>query len=361
MLNSGAILDRAARWFLDSGIQSPHGGVARYYYSDREQNAGVSTEITGYAISFLVYAYERTAESEYLEAAVRSARFLVREAWNPALKLFPFEYPVTPDVCPLAYFFDSGIVIRGLLAAWKVTGEGEFLDVSTAAGHGMLQHFPGPDGPHPILHLPDCQPMEYHAQWSAAPGCYQLKAAMAWQDLFEVTGLPEFHAAYEAEVERAMATHGTFLPGASMQEKVMDRLHAYAYFLEAMLPRAGRPECQEAYRTGMDRIGHYLDEISPVFVRSDVYGQLLRARVFAAELGIAPLDEAAAEREARAAAEFQFKSDDPRLDGGFGFGLQRGQTMSFVNPVSTAFCAQALDMWQLHRRGAPAPRHEVLV
>ena len=354
-------MGRAARWFLNSGIQEPSGGVARYYYSDRGQNARVSTEITGYAVSFLTYAYGRTAEAEYLEAAERGARFLVREAWNPGLALFPYEYPLTRDVCPLAYFFDSGIIIRGLLQIWRVTGEREFLDVATAAGHGMLKHFPGPEGLHPILHLPECTPLEYHAQWSASPGCYQLKAAMAWQDLYEVTGQQEFHAAYEAEMERAVATHLAFLPGASIQEKVMDRLHAYSYFVEAMLPRADRAECQDAYRIGMDRIEHYLNQISPVFVRSDVYGQLLRARVFAAELGIAPLDETAAEREARAAARFQFHSDDPRFDGGFGFGLQRGQVVPFVNPVSTAFCAQALDMWQLHCSGGPAPRHEVLV
>ena len=361
VLPNAAIVDRAARWFLESGIQEPSGGVARYYYSDRGENAHVSTEITGYAVSFLIYAYRRLGTSTYLDAALRAARFLTQQIWQPAVGVFPFEYPPAGDVCPLAYFFDSGIIVRGLLAAWRASGDREFLNVATAAGHGMLIHFPGPRGPHPILHLPELRPLEYRMQWSASPGCYQLKSAMAWQNLYEETGVPRFRDAYCAELGQALATHLTFLPGTDIQEKLMDRLHAYSYFLEGLLPRATQPQCQEAYRIGMGRVQRYLAENPFAFARSDVYGQLLRARVFAAELGIAPLDEAAAAREAQAAAEFQFESNDPRLDGGFGFGVQRGEMMPFVNPVSTAFCAQALDMWQQHRRGAPAPRHEDLV
>ena len=54
-------LSRAGRWFLESGIQDDSGGVARYYRSDVGRNAGVSTEITGYAVSALVYLYRAPA------------------------------------------------------------------------------------------------------------------------------------------------------------------------------------------------------------------------------------------------------------------------------------------------------------
>ena len=46
-------LHRAGCWFLSSGIQDEHGGVARYYRSDIRQNLPVSSEITGYAASTL--------------------------------------------------------------------------------------------------------------------------------------------------------------------------------------------------------------------------------------------------------------------------------------------------------------------
>ncbi len=41
-----AFLEHAGCWFLNSGIQEPDGGVARYYRSDAGRNAAVSNEIT---------------------------------------------------------------------------------------------------------------------------------------------------------------------------------------------------------------------------------------------------------------------------------------------------------------------------
>jgi hypothetical protein len=58
-----------------------------------------------------------------------------------------------------------------------------------------------------------------------------------------------------------------------------------------------------------------------------------------------PLDCAAAAKEAERAACFQYESSDRRLAGGFGFGRKSGQPLPFANPVSTAFCVQALALW----------------
>ena len=69
-------LERAGRWFLESGIQEASGGVARYYRQDLARNAHVSTEITGYAVSALVYLHQRTGRGDFLEAAARGAGYL---------------------------------------------------------------------------------------------------------------------------------------------------------------------------------------------------------------------------------------------------------------------------------------------
>ena len=84
-------LDRAGCWFLSSGIQDEHGGVARYYRSDIRQNLPVSSEITGYAASTLVYLYAQTGQEEYLDRAVTTARYLTRTAWCAGMEAFPFE------------------------------------------------------------------------------------------------------------------------------------------------------------------------------------------------------------------------------------------------------------------------------
>lgn len=362
MSNTDALLQAAGAWFLNSGIQDSSGGVARFYHSGIARRARVSTEITGYTVSTLVFLYERTGEDEYLEGALRAARFLTRMAWDRGLQTFPFEYSSNGEGAPgLAYFFDCGIIVRGLLNAWRLSNQPEFREVAIAAGRFMLSDFQAADAIHPILALPEKHPLAYEPRWSASPGCYQLKSALAWQELFEVTGETQFQRAYESAVAKALANEHDFLAGETNREKVMDRLHAYAYFLEGLLPVLSRADCAEAFQKGLRRLGENLREIAPVFARSDVYAQLLRLRLYGESLAAFPLDFGAAAQEAGEASAFQAASDDPRLHGGFWFGRKSGETLPFVNPVSTAFCLQALILWEDRRNGTFEARRQALI
>lgn len=343
-------LERAGRWFLLSGIQEADGGVARYYLAESDRNAPISTEITGYAASVLVWLYDQTGDSAYLDAAIRAARYLTRTAWDINSATFPFEI-ATGTQRAYSYFFDNGIVIRGLLAAWRATGEGEFLERAKDAAVAMAFDFHAAEAVHPILALPEKEPLDYEPRWSRSPGCYQLKSAMAWLDVAAVTGQHEIAAAYERMLVYSLSTHSAFLPGDERAERVMDRLHAYCYFLEALLPVAARLECKMALAEGMQRVGSLLRLIAPVFVRSDVYAQLLRVRLFAHELGAVPLDFEAAAQEAERAAGFQCNRSEERFDGGYWFGRKGDALLPFINPVSTAFCAQALTLWEQFQAG----------
>jgi len=355
-------LNRAGRWFLESGIQEASGGVARYYRPDAGRNADVSTEITGYAVSALAHLYRRTGRGDYLDAASRAADFLAGQAWDRALNIFPFEHsPNGAPAAALAYFFDCGIIARGLLALWRVSGEPKHRDAAIQCGRSMIRDFTCGTAFHPILSLPGKSPLAYEQRWSRRPGCYQLKSAMAWHELFVATGEAVFEQHYERAVAEGLATHGAFLSGEPDREKVMDRLHAYAYFLEGLLPVAGRPECAAALGEGILRAAGELRAIAPVFERSDVWAQLLRLRLYAAALGALALDRDAAGEEASKAAEFQFEHTDPRIRDGFWFGRKQGQLLPFVNPVSTAFCAQALDMWRQYETGEFRPLIESLI
>src|ERR1700722_17341260 len=115
-------LARAGHWFLHSGIQEPSGGFARFYRSEILKNLPVSTEISAYAAHALVFLYITTKDAAYLDAARRTANFLVDQAWDESLRIFPYEHPSpSEDSRHLAYFFDSGIIIRCLVAVWKET------------------------------------------------------------------------------------------------------------------------------------------------------------------------------------------------------------------------------------------------
>jgi hypothetical protein len=347
------LIQLAGQWFLHSGIQEPNGGVARYYHSDTQRNARTSTEITGYAVSTLVYLYERHRAEEYLHAAIRSAQFLTRNAWSPALRTFPFEHSHDGAAAePLTYFFDCGIIVRGLLALWRVVGDAEYLEIAAASGESMAQDFATGDTWHPILGLPGKYPLQWKEQWSKRPGCYQLKSALAWHDLYEATGSENFARLYAAALAKALATKDEFLP-AETREKTMDRLHAYCYFLEGLLPLASRPDVRAALCEGIPRVSGYLRDISPDFARSDVYAQLLRVRLIGSQRAGLPLNEGEAAEEAAAIHQFQIEQPGSTAHGGFWFGRKSGVPLPYINPVSTAFCLQAYEWWQDQQAGRP--------
>jgi hypothetical protein len=344
-------ISRAGAWFLHSGIQQSEGGVARYYRADLTRNNPVSTEITGYTASAFVFLHTLTQDARYLDRATVAARFLVR-TWDPASRTLPFE----ADPPAFTYFFDCGIIIRGLLAVWRATGEQPFLDVAAELGRSLAADFASPSGDfHPILSLPDKRPTARDPlRWSQSAGCYQLKAALAWWDLSEATGDERFREPYLRVLEYSLHNYAAFLPGHPERDKVMDRLHAFLYFLEGLLPRVDDRRCAAALCDGIRRTAGYVRDIAPEFARSDVYAQLLRIRHFAGQAGVAPFDREAASFEAARLSEFQAADDDPRIDGGYWFG-RRGQTwLPYVNPVSTAFSMQALAMWE---GDAPPDRH----
>ena len=333
--------------------------MARYRRTDLPQNQPISNEITGYAVSALAWLHSVSGEREYLERALAAGRFLTRRAWDAGLAAFPFEY--APPGNGFTYFFDCGIIVRGLLALWRASGEAEFLEIAAECGRSMARDFAAGACIHPILRLPEKRPVACDHRWSRGPGCYQLKSAMAWFDLDEATGGSEFSGYYRATLDAALRTHRDFLPGEVDANRVMDRLHAYCYFLEGLLPAAGDPECAAALEEGIGRVAGYLREIGPTFARSDVYAQLLRVRLFAEWVRVAPVDRAAAEFEAGQLAEFQSAAGDPVVAGGFWFAHKDGVMLPFINPVSTAFGMQALALWRHYVAGGEAADRRALI
>jgi hypothetical protein len=343
-----ASIERAGHWFLESGIQQPSGGVARYYLADREQPKPISTEITGYAASIFVWLFRVTGDERYLDAARKAVGFLLREAWDPALKTFAFEIPAQ-----FTYFFDCGIIIRGLAAVWLETNESRLMEVASEASHAMIRDFQAGRCYHPILTLPDKRPLAREPRWSREPGCYQLKSVLAWHEVAAITNDAALGCAFEDALSVALASHGDFLPGAEDRHAVMDRLHAYCYFLEALVAFLDREDCSAAFRDGIGRVAALLRDIAPDFARSDVYAQLLRVRL--AGMKAVPLDREAAAHEARELAAFQLSSDDPRVDGAWTFGRRDGALSPHVNPVSTAFAMEALELWRRFEAGDAIP------
>jgi hypothetical protein len=322
-------LRAAGQWLARSGIQLPHGGVARYFRADLGLNQDISTEITGYALSALVLAHQATGEEEFLDAAKRAARFLTRTAWDARLGVMPFEI----DPAALTYFFDCGIIARGLLALWRITGECELLDASVGIGHSMARDFARPEGGYwPVLSLPGKTPLELDAsRWSRGAGCYQLKSAVAWRELAAITGEAHWSDLYAEALREALRDHEGYLPGHRQPHQVMDRLHPYLYFLEALLPH---PQHAELISRGAKTVRDLFYQIAPQFERADVAAQLLRVQCAA---GVA---------ESECAATATLVRGFQREDGGYYFGRKGAEWIPHVSPVPAAFAMQALEWFE---------------
>ncbi len=359
-IESKMYIDRAGRWILSSGITADTGGVARYYRSDLKRNAAVSTEISGYAVSALAFLHETTGDPEYLQMAMRVGNFLVDCAWDRQIGAMPFEFSSDKVVIePRSYFFDCGIIVRGLLAVWRVTGNAEFLKTAVDCGGSMLRDFDSGTDFHPILKIPSKEPVARDGRWSRSPGCYQLKAALGWRELAIAAGDGRFETAYQRVLADSLRTAKDFLRGDLEPDRVMDRLHAFCYFLEGLTPNLQDEGCAAAFRNGLEQVAFHLHHAGEGLLRSDVIAQVLRLRLFGAAGGFATIDEFA-EFEAESLALFQAEDADGRLDGGFYFGLRSGEMLPYVNPVSTVFGMHALYMWARYRDGTLQVRPEML-
>ena len=115
--------------------------------------------------------------------------------------------------------------------------------------------------------------------------------------------------------------------------------------------RLGSFERRHAMGVGIDRLAQFARDIAPQFLRSDVLAQLLRVRIYADKAGAVPLDREAAEYEASLIRQFQSHDSEAHLKGGFWFGRKGDKILTYMNPVSTAFCYQALDMLSRHQSG----------
>ena len=343
------------RWLIRSGIQDESGGVARYYRADDREYKTISTATTGYFISALLRLQWSTGEPPP-PAAIRAGYFLIEHAFDPASELFFFERGDNADPrASLAYFFDCGLIVRSLLDLWKATSDRAYLECAEKCGLAMSTKMSVVDGSFfPLYDVSANHPHSGSGTWSVEPGVYQLKVGLAFLELAEATGLGQFKSAMESLLKWSLRRQESFLGGDDDDShRVMDRAHAYCYFLEGLLPEVALDrDCNQALQFGILRVENLLTEIGAEFQRCDVIAQLLRLRIFADLFGVMELSRGRADQEANAIIEYQMQSSDPKVDGGFAFAKRNGEIVPHVNPATTIFAVQALKMWEQAEEGS---------
>ncbi len=262
-----------------------------------------------------VYLHALTGDAAYLDRAAAAARFLTRR-------------PGTAPSPPCRLSFRAGLHLflrlrhrraRPAFGVARHAANPNFCDTAAAMGRHMARDFRAgrwlPSRPRAARQAARASAIAL--RWSRSPGCYQLKAAMAWWDLAEATGEPRFREPYERVLRMRSAPAPAScpaIPSAPQGDGPPARLPLFPGRPAAARARAAL--LRRACRRHRPRGCPALREIAPEFERSDVYAQLLRMRLYADCAGAVPLDRAAAANAKPARlAEFQAATTAASISG----------------------------------------------
>jgi hypothetical protein len=153
---------------------------------------GVYTEITGYAISLLVFLARTTGDPGLLDSARESADYLIR-IQSPEGAFPDLPDPSNPTSDARLFTFDTAICATGLARLYRAVGEDRYRESALAAGRWLLR-MRAPDGSFLAQALENGSvqdPGGFYGDGS----CIHAKVAMALLELHDVTAIPELRAA----------------------------------------------------------------------------------------------------------------------------------------------------------------------
>lgn len=365
----------AARWLMRSGIQNTskdpnrHGGVAAWYEPDKRLYPFLYSEITGYALSTLVFLNRIHPRREVLVAAHRAARWLVRNALykegGVKTRFYLVKHYASPNYCfhyGRVYAFDASMVGYGLIQLFKVSKKEEYLRAAEKILYFLTTKMMKADGSfHPYFDSRAQKCGEDLEKWSDQGGSFHGKLALFFTDYYRLTGIETYKQAAARLldwVKRRQKTDGRFITG---RKDGSTHLHPHAYTLEGLLVAGvllGRPDdCRAALKgflwmvRGVSAANGSVSSVFEKkefsrFERSDIVAQFLR--LGAVLYSIYPKKITphlrTLENVKKNLLLFQYKAAS-RQSGGFVYGAATdGRMRPHLNAWATMFALQALWM-----------------
>jgi hypothetical protein len=367
-----AAVEQGIAWLRCSGIQARPdqampGAVAAWYDPDAANYPYYYPEITGYAATTHIWLARRAgAGAETIPCARAAADWLVGTVFQPESDLYPYKYDcATGAFAPLAYTFDLGMILNGLVNVYRETGAPIYREYAARTATKLTRDLVRADGSlEPYRSLRGAQPSAAESlKWSRQSGPYLVKCVLGLLNLAQVqpaAGWDETAGRICAWALRFQQDNGCFVVNPVSQSA---HAHPLCYTGEGLLVAGlalDRPAYLEA-AAGIVRwlLRHQLPQggvprifrggqVAVVPERTDALAQTIRLGILCIELGL--LDPAVylppIERAVERLLTFQVHSDDPRQCGGFRFGFQSdGSRAAHVNAWCTMFAIQALSLF----------------
>lgn len=352
--------DAAARWLLHSGIQNPPGaknangadiGGAFNAWFDPETNSYsyVYSEITGYALTALMYLYGEKGEDLYRTHARQAADWLISTQTKEGAFPTALRYAENDFKSPHFHTFDVGMVLNGLLCLYDSTKEERYLESARKAADWLIR-FQNPDGSLAAHVTAEGEVTDTPTTWSTQPGSYHAKIAIGLLHFFRASGDERYRTAAVNLCEYALTRQQPDGQFYTYGEEQGTNFHPHFYSAEGLWVVGTiiqeKRYLDAAHRATMWAHTHTKDGIVPRHKhaefnyneRVDVLAQ--GYRMFALH-GLADSTEAKTLRGVLLSR--QYNKDNQSQHGGFTFGVTSdGHQLPHINCWVTMFALQAL-------------------
>lgn len=202
------------------------------------------TEVTGYALLDFLTLHSLTGDDQYLARTRQSADWIMNHGQDPTggvLTRFYFEHDGRADLAYTSftgrriYAFDTGICLRGMVAAYQALGTRAYLDSARRMADFMLAEMIDKQGH--VQAIFDAKagklvPPDTNV-WSRAFGAFLTKVAEALIDLHEATGEARYRDVAIAICDASIQFQGT--DGSIQTSAGRTELHPHCYATEGFL------------------------------------------------------------------------------------------------------------------------------
>ncbi|OGL73278.1 hypothetical protein A3E39_01250 [Candidatus Uhrbacteria bacterium RIFCSPHIGHO2_12_FULL_60_25] len=354
----------AAEWLLNSGIQNPPGthemhgadvggSFNAWFNPQTHTHSYIYTEISGYALTTLLYLYRRYGDARFKRHATLVGEWLHNIQLPTGALPTAFYIEATPfQKSSDLHAFDVGMVLNGLVCLHRETLEERYLQSAIRAADWIAGIQRG-DGSVPAMtDAVTGATKDHEGTWSTQPGPYHGKLAIGLLNLFDLTRDPRY-----ADAARALCNYtltrqkknGQFLTYGNL-DGTNFHPHAYAceglyaagcYLNELRYLDAARRGTEWALSLCKDGIipRHIHDERINYHERADIQMQISRlATLFHIQ------DDNATQLFQRL-PEYRYRHDQDTQGGGFIFGKSSaGELLPHVNAWVTMFSLQAISL-----------------
>jgi rhamnogalacturonyl hydrolase YesR len=258
-------------WLWSTEIQEARpgeenfGSVRQGYDAETKSYPFIYSEITGYAASLWVNAYQWTQEPKYLQQAAAAAAFvsrLQRRQGEPGQGLLgAVAHGLTlpgNELRPAYYSFDNAMILQGLLDLYRVQPDPNWLDTARAIGDWLVDWMQLADGSFQAVRLDgDRFTLPPTAAAFGDGGCLHAKHAIGLLKLTLACGDEKYARSAERVCDWVLSIQDPdgAIQSNSSREKVVTHTHCYA--TEGLLA-AAHTTGSLAYQTAAEKAGYWL-------------------------------------------------------------------------------------------------------